>query len=92
MPAIGGAASSWPGGDGSNAMIAHLSLDPATACMAALGLEFEMDARAAIAAMTVAMNPLDVLPATLDWKRPGDFPAATAKHSSRRARRRAHGT
>src|SRR5512140_1353466 len=48
MPAIGGAASSWPGRDGSNAMVAHLPFDSATACMVSLGLEFDMNARAAI--------------------------------------------
>src|SRR4051812_3142667 len=55
MPAIGGAASSRPGGDGLNAMTAHLPLDPATACMMSLGFELDMDARAAIAAMALAM-------------------------------------
>src|SRR5206468_7666724 len=43
----------------SNAMMAHLPLDPATACMMSLGFEFDMNARAAIAAMAIAMNPLD---------------------------------
>src|SRR3954471_3583142 len=61
MPAVGGAASSRPGRDGPNAMVAHLPLDTATACTMALGFEFGMDARAAVAAMAVAMNLLDIL-------------------------------
>src|SRR5215207_48005 len=61
MSAIGGAASPRPGHDGPNAMAAHLPLDPAPACVMSSCLEFGMNARAAVAAMAVAMNPLDIL-------------------------------
>src|SRR5947209_7216501 len=61
MPAVGGAASPRPGRDRPNRVVSHLPLDPATACTMALSFELGMNARAAIAAMTVAMNPLDVL-------------------------------
>src|SRR5246500_6073528 len=50
-----------PGRDGPNRVVSHLPLDPATACTMALGFELGMNARAAVAPMAVAMNPLDVL-------------------------------
>ena len=60
MAAIGGAAAPRLGHDGPNAMAVHLPFDPAAACTMPLRFELDMNARAAIAAMTVAMNPLDV--------------------------------
>jgi hypothetical protein len=41
-------------------MVAHLSFDPAAACAMPFGAELGVNARAAIAAMAVAMNPLDI--------------------------------
>jgi hypothetical protein len=41
--------------------MAHQSLDATAAHPAALGLQFDMDARAAIASAGIAMDPSDVL-------------------------------
>ena len=60
MATIGGAAAPGLCHDGSNAMVAHLSLDPAAACTMPLRSELDMNPRAAIAAMAVAIDPLDV--------------------------------
>jgi len=42
-------------------MMVHQSFDAATAYPAALSLQLDMDARAAIASAGVAMDPLDVV-------------------------------
>lgn len=55
-----------------NAMMAHLPLDPATACMVSLRLEFEMNTRAH-SGMTVAMDPIDVLQQLPIGRGPGTF-------------------
>jgi hypothetical protein len=61
VPAVGGPHPPWPRHDGPDAVMAHQSLDAAAARPAALGLQFDMDARAAIASTGVAMDPLDVV-------------------------------
>jgi hypothetical protein len=58
---VGGPHPSWPCHDGANAVTAHQSFDPAAAGAAALGLQFAMDTRAAIASVIVAMGLLDVI-------------------------------
>src|SRR5882672_5614737 len=61
VAAVGGPHPPWPRHDGPNAVMAHQSLDAATARPAALSLQLDMDARAAIASAGVAMDPLDVV-------------------------------
>src|SRR5579864_7913394 len=61
MPAVGGSRPSRPCHDRVNAMTAHQSLDPATAHAAALGLQFDMNAGAAIPPAIVAVDLLDIL-------------------------------
>src|SRR5450755_3902360 len=61
VAAVGGPHPTWPRHDGANAVMAHQSLDAATAHPAALSLQLDMDARAAIASADVAMDPLDVV-------------------------------
>src|SRR4051812_8484511 len=61
MTAVGGAHPPWPGHDGANAVMAHQPLDPATAGSAALSLQLDMDTRAAIASVVVAMDLPDVV-------------------------------
>src|ERR1700688_3098693 len=51
----------WPRHDGPDAVTAHQSLDAAAAHPAALSLQLDMDAWAAIASISVAMDPLDVV-------------------------------
>ena len=60
MATIGDAAAPGLGHDGSNAMVAHLPHDPAAACTRRLRSELDMNPRAAIASMAVAINQLDV--------------------------------
>jgi hypothetical protein len=61
VTAVGGARPSWPRHDGPDTVTAHQSLDATAAYPAALGPQLGMDARAAIAATGVAVNPLDVV-------------------------------
>ena len=61
MTAVGGAYPPWPRHDGPDTMTAHQSLDAAEARPAALSPQLGMDARAAIAAACVAVDPLDVV-------------------------------
>jgi hypothetical protein len=61
VPAIGGSHPAWPRHDGPDTVMAHQSLDAATAHPAALGLQLDVNARAAIASAGVAMDPLDVV-------------------------------
>src|SRR3954469_14356453 len=61
MPAVGGSRSSRPRHDGADAMTAHQSLDPAAAHAVALGLQFDMNAGAAISPAIVAVDLPDVL-------------------------------
>src|SRR5262249_48038415 len=58
---VGGAHPSWPRHDGPDTVTAHQSLDATAARPTALDSQFGMDARAAIAAVCVAINPLDVV-------------------------------
>src|ERR1700738_3111741 len=61
VAAIGGPPPAWPRHDGANAVTAHHPLDAAAAYPAALRLQLDMDTRAAIASVGVAMDPLDVV-------------------------------
>src|SRR5580700_2720973 len=61
VAAIGGPHPPWPRHDGPDPVVAHQSLDAAAAHPAALGLQLDMDTRAAIASAGVAMDPLDVV-------------------------------
>ena len=61
MAAVGGPHPAWPRHDGPDTVMAHQSLDAATAHPAAPSLQLDMDARAAIASAGVAMDPLDVV-------------------------------
>src|SRR4249919_1736985 len=61
VTAVGRSCPAWPRHDGANAVTAHQSLDATAAHPAALSLQFDMDTRAAIAAVGVAMDPLDVI-------------------------------
>src|ERR1700758_3280837 len=61
VTAVGSAPPSWPRHDGPDTVAAHQSLDAASARAAALSPQLGMDARAAIAAIGVAVNPLDVI-------------------------------
>src|SRR5256886_5783237 len=61
VTAVGGAYPSWPRHDGPDTVAAHQSLDATTARPAALSPQLGMNARAAIAAIGVAMDPLDVV-------------------------------
>src|ERR1700732_3137694 len=61
VAAVGGAHPSWPRHDGPDTVTAHQSLDATATHPAALGPQFGMDARAAIASACVAMDPLDVV-------------------------------
>src|SRR6266550_5038773 len=61
VTAVGGAHPSWPRHDGPDTVAAHQSLDTTKARPAALSPQFGMDARAAIAAACVAVDPLDVV-------------------------------
>ena len=61
VAAVGGPYPARPRHDGPDAVTAHQSLDAAAARPTALGLQFGMDARAAIASTGVAMDPSDVL-------------------------------
>src|SRR5580700_970437 len=61
VTAVGGPHPAWPRHNGPDTVMAHQSLDAATAHPAALSLQLDMDARAAIASAGVAMDPLDVV-------------------------------
>jgi len=61
MTAVGGPHPPRPGHDGADAVPAHQPLDTAAAHSAALGLQLDMDTRAAIASAGVAMNPPDMI-------------------------------
>jgi hypothetical protein len=61
LAAVGGPRPPWPRHDGPDAVTAHQSLDAATAHPAALSLQLNMDARAAIASARVPMDPFDVV-------------------------------
>src|ERR1700724_3462320 len=61
VAAVGRPHPPWPRHDGPDAVMAHQSLDAAAAYPAALRLQFDMDARAAVASTGVAMDPLDVV-------------------------------
>src|SRR4029077_11804262 len=61
VTAVGGSHPTWPRHDGANAVTAHQSLDAAAAHSAALGPQFGMDARAAVASACVAVDPFDVV-------------------------------
>src|SRR6266851_35259 len=61
VPTVGGTHPPRPRHDGANAMTAHQALDPTTACPAALNLQLDMDTRATITSVVVAMDPLDVV-------------------------------
>ena len=54
-------------------MAAHLPLDPAAVCAVHLGCEIGMNAWDAVAAMTVAMSPPDVLHQFSIGRRIGSF-------------------
>jgi hypothetical protein len=64
--------------------MAHLPLDPTSAGMVSLGFEFGMNARAAIAAMAVAMSLLDILQQTSIGHGPGAFRARPPSIVARR--------
>src|SRR6202030_1768213 len=61
VTAVGGAHPPWPRHDGPDTVTAHQSLDATAACPAALGPQLGMDARAAIASVGIAMDPLDIV-------------------------------
>src|SRR5882672_6131897 len=61
VTAVGGAHPAWPRHDGPDTVAAHQSLDATATGPAALSPQLGMDARAAIAAIGVAVNPLDVV-------------------------------
>src|SRR5882757_1666871 len=61
VTAVGGTHPSWPRHDGANAVMAHQPLDPTSAHPAALNLQLDMDTRATIASMVVAMDQPDVV-------------------------------
>src|SRR4029078_581980 len=61
VTAVGGAHPSWPRHDGSDTVAAHQSLDATPARPAALSPQLGMHARAAIAAIGVAVKPVDML-------------------------------
>jgi hypothetical protein len=61
LMAVGRARRSWPRHDGPNIVAAHQSLDTTAVRLAALNPQLGMDARAAIAAIGVEVNPLDVV-------------------------------
>src|SRR5882762_3302295 len=59
VTAIGGPHPSWPRHDGTNAVMAHQPLDPASAHSAALNLQLDMDTRATIASVVVVVDQPD---------------------------------
>jgi hypothetical protein len=59
--AIASSPTSWPRHDGPDTVMAHQSFDATTARTTALGLQLDMDTRAAIASACVAMDSLDVV-------------------------------
>src|SRR6516164_8546009 len=61
VTAVGGAHSSWPRHDGPDTVAAHQSLDATAARAAALSPQLCIDARAAISAVGVAVNPFYVV-------------------------------
>jgi len=61
VAAVGGPRTAWPRHDGSDTMMAHQSFDAAAAHAAALRLQLDVNARAAIASAGIAMDPSDVL-------------------------------
>jgi hypothetical protein len=61
VTAVGGAHPSWPRHDGPDTVAAHQSLDTTATGPAALSPQLGMDARAAIAAIGLAVNPLDLV-------------------------------
>ncbi|KAG5722742.1 hypothetical protein E4T56_gene7472, partial [Termitomyces sp. T112] len=61
VTAVGGAHPSRPRHDGPDTVAAHQSLDATATGPAALSPQLGMDARAAIAAACVAVDPLDVV-------------------------------
>src|ERR1700737_3621313 len=61
VAAVGRSHPPWPRHDGANTVMAHQSLDATAAHPAALSLQFDMDTRATIASVGVAMDPLDVV-------------------------------
>src|SRR6201998_4146340 len=61
VTAVGSAHPSWPRHDGPDTVAAHQSLDAAATRPAALSPQLGMDAGAAIAAIGIAVNPLDIV-------------------------------
>jgi hypothetical protein len=61
VTAVGSAHPSWPRHDGPDTVAAHQSLDAAATRPAALSPQPGMDAGAAIAAIGIAVNPLDIV-------------------------------
>src|SRR4029077_5486827 len=61
VTAVGGAHPPWPRHDGPDTVEEHQSLEAAAARPAALSPHLGMDPRAAVAAIGVAVNPLDVV-------------------------------
>jgi hypothetical protein len=61
VPTIGRPHPPGPCHDGANAVMAHQPLDAATAHPAALGLQLGMNPRTAVASVSFAMDPLDVV-------------------------------
>ena len=61
VTAVGGAHPSWPRHDGPDTVAAHQSLDTTAVRLAAQSPQLGMDARAAIAAIGLAVNPLDLV-------------------------------
>src|ERR1700745_2671956 len=61
VTAVGGAHPPWPRHDGPDTVAAHQSLDATAARPAALSPQLGMNTRATIAAIGVAVNPLDVV-------------------------------
>src|ERR1700739_1485254 len=61
VTAVGSAHPSWPRHDGPDTVAAHQSLDAAATRPAALSPQLGMDAGAAIAAIGIGVNPLDIV-------------------------------
>src|SRR5207244_1202826 len=61
VAAVGGPHPAWLRHDGPNAVPVHQPLDAAAARPAALRLQLDMDTRAAIASVGVAVDPPDVV-------------------------------
>src|SRR4030088_3114905 len=61
VTAVGRTHPPWPRHDGPNAVTVHQPLDAPAAHPAALSVQLDMDTRATIPSVGVAMNPLDVV-------------------------------